>query len=93
MATGVFHRDFWKETSLWKIRFSRENDWKVSGICDRIERMYESLEEWRANAKATMARYAALRRVMDDLEAEVATVLGEVVEAYVWPEGIEIPQC
>ena len=53
--------------------------------------MYGSVDEWREDCRAAMARYVALRRLVDGLEAAVSEQLARVVELYAWPEELPVP--
>ena len=63
----------------------------MSVLLDRIERMFEGMEQWQSRARQAMAKYADHRRLIDQLEAESAVLLAEAVKAYAWPEEIEVP--
>ena len=53
--------------------------------------MFESIDEWLGQARIPMKAYADLRRLIDELEAHAARLLGEAVVAYQWPEDLPPP--
>jgi len=53
--------------------------------------MYDSVDQWRDGCRAVMARYVALRRQIDDLEATAAAQLALVVDTYAWPKELPVP--
>jgi hypothetical protein len=52
--------------------------------------MFVDEVEWAGRRAAAMARHVALRRRIDELEAEDAQVLAEVVDAYTWPDDLPV---
>ena len=53
--------------------------------------MFDRQAEWRAEATASMRRYVALCRQIEQLQAEAAQVLADTVQAYRWPEDVPVP--
>ena len=65
-------------------------DFVSEGYC-RIEHMFESYEGWLAAARSVMAEYVELRHHIEQLEAHAAVKLAQVIDAYEWPDTVQVP--
>jgi len=48
--------------------------------------MFEGFDEWRDTATKAMAAYVAVHERVLELQAEEAQLLGDVIDAYAWPQ-------
>ena len=63
----------------------------MSVLWCRLERMFESIDQWQTQAHSVMAKFVEARRQVELAEARAAELMGEVIEAYAWPAEILPP--